>query len=130
MARRKKNSDGQPTLFGEPTMVGAIANCDRCGVRVQVAARSRESWPFRLATVPQGLCANCAVTTFLYNTYPINMQLDESGLQLLLQPGMRQAFAYMIPNCDMSDSEINWEIVVENWHLPVVEHLGPTNPYR
>ncbi len=109
---------------------GAIANCDRCGALMRLAAkRNEKSMPFKLAKVPKGLCANCVVTEFLYNTYPVNEQLDRSGPQILLVPHMRQAFAPILKNCDMSVDEIDWPTIVRNWSLPVKTKRGPRNPY-
>lgn len=130
MAKRKNNTANQPDLFDGVSMVGAMANCKRCDVRLQVApSRNGEAWPFRLAKTPNGFCANCVVTEFLYNAYPINMQLDKDGPRILLHPQMRQAFHGIIESSDMRDEEINWELVVENWSLPVCQKRGPTNPY-
>lgn len=116
-------------------MMQAAANpdafCDRCHAPMRLAAkRNEESFPFKLATVPKGFCANCIVTVFLYNTYPVNEILDRSGPQILLVPHMRQAFAPIVEKSDMNIDEISWELVVKNWTLPVKQKKGPKNPYR
>ena len=112
---------------------GARANCERCGIALQVAAaRSEESAPFRRADVPKGFCADCVFTQFLYNTYPINMQLDRSGPQVLLHPEMRQAILLcgLLNRCDMNVDELDWQRIVDNWDLPVACEPSATNPYR
>jgi len=68
--------------------------CDRCKRPIQLAAKRRreDSRPFRLAKVPKGVCADCVMTQFLYNTYPINMQIDRAGPEGA-DPGCRAARA-------------------------------------
>lgn len=118
----------------QPTQnAGALATCERCGRQCQVAPSRREdSKPFRLAKVPKGVCPECVMTQFLYTTYPVNMQIDEAGPELLLNPMIPQAFEMsgLLQGCDLSIEEINWQRVVDNWKLPVkVKHDG-RNPYR
>jgi hypothetical protein len=106
------------------------ANCERCGVLMRLAEkRNEKSMPFKLARIPKGLCANCVVTEFLYNTYPVNEILDRSGPQILLVPHMRNAFAPILQDCDMGVDEINWALIVQNWSLPVKTKRGARNPY-
>ena len=113
---------------------GAPCICDRCKRPLRVAVRRREdSAPFRLAKVPKGECPDCVMTGFLYNTYPINMQIDEAGPELLLKPMIRDAFLMsgILDGCDMSVDEIDWQRVVDNWNLPVaVAKNDGRNPYR
>ncbi len=111
-----------------------LANCDRCGRQLRVAeSRREESKPFRLAKAPKGVCPECVMTQFLYNTYPINMQIDEAGAELLLKPMIAEAFVAsgLMDGCDMDISEVNWQRVVDNWKLPVdIAKKNPMNPYR
>lgn len=112
---------------------GAIANCERCGRKLRVAAQRREaSAPFKLSKNIKGFCPECVMTQFLYNTYPINMQIDEAGPQVLLNPLIRDAFLMsgILDGCDMSIEEINWHYLVENWSLPVKIQKTGLNPYR
>lgn len=109
------------------------ATCERCGKQLQVApSRRKDSKPFRLAKVPKGVCADCVMTQFLYNTYPINMQIDEAGPELLLKPGIREAFLAcgLLEHCDLTIDEIDWQRVVNNWRLPVQISKDGRNPYR
>ncbi|HZP02635.1 MAG TPA: hypothetical protein VFD30_20460 [Terriglobia bacterium] len=108
-------------------------NCERCGALIQLSpTRNPESKPFRLAAVPKGVCADCVMTQFLYNTYPINMQIDEAGPELLLKPGITDAFVMcgLLEGCDLKIEEINWRRVVANWNLPVKVKRDGRNPYR
>jgi hypothetical protein len=112
---------------------GAIAYCERCKRKLQVAAKRREdSKPFRLAKVPKGVCPECVMTQWLYNTYPVNMQIDIAGPELLLKPQIREAFVAsgILSGCDLSIDEINWEWLVANWKLPVKVSKSERNPYR
>jgi hypothetical protein len=72
------------------------------------------------------------MTEFLYNTYPVNMQIDEAGPELLLKPGIAEAFVSsgLLDECDMDIEEVNWRCVVQNWKLPVKIKKSALNPYR
>ena len=131
---------GEPILAPEPKsqyalidLAGRVTNCDRCGAPCRVAdRRNPESHPFKLSEKPKGVCANCVMTQFLYNTYPINLQIDEAGPELLLKPGIREAFLScgLLDGCDLNIDEVNWAQVVANWALPVQHRKSPTNPYK
>jgi hypothetical protein len=111
-----------------------MTKCERCKKLIVLAAerRNEDSHPFRLAKVPKGVCANCVMTQFLYNTYPINMQIDEAGPELLLKPGICEAFlsSGLLGHSDLNIDEIEWERVVANWDLPVKIQKSGMNPYR
>ncbi len=96
------------------------------------AKRNEKSAPFRLAKIPKGVCANCVVTQFLYNTYPLNQQIDEAGPDLLLKPLIGDAFLMsgILDDCDMKVDEIDWRLVVKNWALPVKITKSAQNCYR
>lgn len=130
MAKKRKPLTPEPPVKAQP---GAIGFCERCGMKLQVAAaRNENSAPFRLAAIPKGFCADCVVTQFLYDTYPINMQLDERGPGVLLHPQMREAMLMsgILEGCDMNVDEINWQRIVHNWGLPVECRKSATNPYE
>jgi hypothetical protein len=127
----KKPSHIQQDLFDDTLAAQATTTCMRCRQPIRLAPRQREeSYPFRLAVINEGVCANCVVTEFLYNTYPINEQLDRAGPEILLHPLMSKAFQPIVAQCDMNVEEIDWQLVVANWHLPVEVRLTATNPYR
>ncbi len=111
-----------------------MTKCERCGQLIALAAerRNEDSHPFRLAKIPQGVCANCVMTQFLYNTYPINMQIDEAGPELLLRPGIREAClsSGLLVHSDLNIDEVDWGQVVANWDLPVKIQKNGMNPYR
>jgi hypothetical protein len=112
---------------------GKVTNCDRCGDPCRVAdRRNLESKPFRLSEKPKGVCANCVMTQFLYSAYPVNLQIDEAGPELLLRPGIREAFLScgLLEGCDLNINEVNWTRVVANWNLPVAIIKSGRNPYR
>ena len=85
----------------------------------------------RASAVPNGVCANCSVTEFLMNSYPLNMQLEEYGPEILLHPGMTEQFAPLmeVNKAQARPEEIDWQTVVRNWHLPVKVRRSPTNPW-
>jgi hypothetical protein len=112
-----------------------MVKCERCAVLITLAPEERRhegSHPFRLAKEPKGVCANCVMTQFLYNTYPINMQIDDAGPELLLNPAIREAFTRcgLLEHADLNIDEVNWAAVVRNWKLPVAIRESGKNPYR
>lgn len=111
-----------------------VAKCSRCGVAVKVASHRRSNAEIlRLSKTTTGVCANCAVTEFLYNTYPANSIIDERGPEMLLHPQVGEAFVQsgLMGRADMDIREVNWQTVVANWYLPVkVAKNNPRNPYR
>ncbi len=111
-----------------------MTKCERCGKLIYLNAEKRheDAHPFRLAKEPKGVCANCVMTQFLYNTYPINMQIDEAGPELLLNPEIREAFTRcgLLNHSDLNIDEVDWAAVVKNWKLPVKVHKSGLNPYR
>lgn len=127
-----KTADTKPSDRLVPVKSGC--NCSRCGRGCRVAGPWKENAElFRRGKVPSGVCADCVVTQFLYNTYPINMQIDEGGPELLLKPGIREAFLScgILERADLTIDEISWERIVANWALPVlVRKNDPRNPYR
>jgi hypothetical protein len=112
-----------------------MAKCDRCGKLITLApesSRHEDAHPFRLAKEAKGVCANCVMTQFLYNTYPINMQIDDSGPELLLNPAIREAFIRcgLLAHSDLNIDEVEWSEVVRHWKLPVKIQKSGMNPYR
>ena len=71
---------------------GLPCQCERCHRPLRIDPGRPDAEIFRRAKVPSGVCPDCLITQFLYNTYPINMQIDEAGPELLLKPGIREAF--------------------------------------
>lgn len=120
--------NSQPSLFSEDK----TCSCKRCGVKCRVTGpASPEATLLRLSEEPKGVCVNCCVTEFLMNSYPLNMQLEDYGPEILLHPGMTEQFTPLmqVHHAQANPEEINWELVVRNWHLPVKVKRGPTNPW-
>ena len=117
----------------ESTSFEAPCQCERCHRPLRVDPGRPDAEIFRRAKVPAGVCPDCLVTQFLYNTYPINLQLDETGPELLLKPGIREAFLAcgIMERADLTIDEVNWQRVVDQWNLPVeIAKNGGRNPYR
>ena len=105
------------TLFDR----AGLTNCERCGTQLQVdAAPGSKAKLLRRSKVPKGFCINCAVHNFLRNTYPPNIQLAESGPQILLIPHIQTVFAGIMEAgfADANPDEIDWQRIVDNWELP------------
>jgi len=70
----------------------------------------------------------------MVNTYPVNMIIEESehGPSLLLYPHIQEQFVVIMRsgNADMIPEEIDWELVVKNWALPLKVKTSPMNPHR
>ena len=80
----------QGTLFNE----AGTTDCERCGAKIKVdATPGSEAKMLRRSKVPKGFCINCAVHNWLRNTYPPNIQLAESGPEILLIPHIQTVFA-------------------------------------
>lgn len=104
-------------------------NCERCGVQLQVDAMpDSRAKLLRRSKVSKGFCINCAVHNFLRNTYPPNIQLAESGPQILLIPHIQTVFAGIMKAgfADANPDEINWQQIVDNWELPFSKVVKPS----
>ncbi len=111
----------------------AIVLCERCGARCKVGdKRNPDAKMLRLSREPKGLCVNCATHDWLRNTYPVNMQVAESGPGILVHPHIRKIFGDLMQaaGADAKLDEINWNLVNENWDLPFPHKIKPsaTNP--
>lgn len=98
-----------------------FCQCERCGVRLQVGpAPGSEARLLRRSKVPKGFCINCAVHNFLRNTYPPNIQLAESGPEILLIRHIQDVFVGIMKAgfADANPDEIDWQRIVDNWELP------------
>lgn len=106
--------------------MSANVNCERCGATCRVEPL-KSSKAKMLRHSNKGLCVNCAVHDWLRNTYPINMQLAESGPGILVHPQMRELFADIMRTAgsDASSDEINWNLIIENWDLPFADKVKP-----
>lgn len=106
-----------------------FCQCGRCGVKLQVGpAPGTEARLLRRSKVPKGFCVNCAVHNFLRNTYPPNIQLAESGPEILLMPHLQEVFTNIMRAgfADAVPGEIDWQVIVDNWELPFREKVKAT----
>ena len=108
--------------------IGGV-KCERCGAQLQVgAAPGSKAKMLRRSKVPKGFCINCAVHNFLRNTYPPNIQLAESGPEILLIPHIQTVFAGIMKAgfADANPDEIDWQRIVDNWELPFSKDVKPS----
>lgn len=111
-----------------------FCNCSRCGAICKVSATVKsDAKMLRRAVVPKGYCVNCSVTDFLAHVYPANMIIEQSshGAAILLFPPIQQQFIEIMKahRADASPDEINWELIVKNWDLPLKVSMTNTNPH-
>lgn len=107
----------------------SFCQCQRCGAQLQVgAAPSSKARLLRRSKVPKGFCVNCAVHNFLRNTYPPNIQLAESGPEILLILHIQKLFADImkVGFADANPDEIDWQRIVDNWELPFLKKVKPS----
>lgn len=105
------------------------ARCNRCDMPLKVDAKpGSKAKLLRRAKTADGYCVHCAMHDWLRNTYPINLQLAESGPRILLYPHVRDVFAGIMRagNSDATLDEINWNYIVECWDLPFPEPVKPS----
>jgi hypothetical protein len=112
-------------------MTGKIeyCNCERCGAKLQVGpAPGSEAKMLRRSKETKGLCINCAVHDFLRHTYPPNIQLAESGPEILLIPHIQELFAGIMKAgfADANPDEVDWQLIVDNWDLPFPKKVKPS----
>lgn len=106
-----------------------IVNCERCQANCRVnTLRNPNAKMLRRSKEPKGLCVNCAVHNFLRNTYPPNIQLAESGPEILLIPHIQKLFADIMKAgfADARPDEIDWQRIVDNWDLPFPSKIKPS----
>ena len=106
-----------------------FCQCERCGAQLQVGpAPGPEAKLLRRSKMTKGFCVNCAVHNFLKNTYPPNIQLAESGPEILLIPHIQKLFADIMKSgfADANPDEIDWQRIVDNWELPFRKKVKPS----
>ena len=98
--------------------------CPRCSKPCRVSDRPSRSdaKPLRLAkSAHEGLCANCAITAFILSVETLAYAVKLNGpKKTLLMPEAQAGFAelFKVGNADADISEINWQVVVDNWNMP------------
>lgn len=102
--------------------------CKRCGRKCQTSDKTDpESVLVRRTAIPDGCCADCAITCFV-KTGPLAQVTGgawsapgfEIGSALRLPHVQDQFFAvFRAAGCATVGTEINWERVIENWQEPI-----------
>lgn len=109
----------QPALFERPA--GDIVHCPRCGLPCRLHPPENEDARLlkKTADISNGLCPNCAVTSWFMASPLWEMVRDKP--EALLLPHFQAQFAELMQagNADMKPGEINWQEVVRNWNLPM-----------
>ncbi len=107
----------QLSLFG-----ARVGHCPRCGRLCQATGpKNLDARLMRRASDPAaGLCPNCAITDFILSVEPMAHAIEKNGPEILLTPHVQEQFGTLliIGQADADQSEIDWEVVVKNWHLP------------
>jgi hypothetical protein len=120
--RRSSSGPAAPGVRREVLpLAGHVGPCKRCGAPCAVAEmRNADARFLRHAKVPEGYCASCAVTEWLFV-----MGLRETSIPnpaVLRLPHVQEQMAVILRNAhaDMVPAEIDWEQVIANWNLPFV----------
>lgn len=96
--------------------------CRRCDAECHFTGdRNPEARVMRRSAVPEGLCANCAMTSFIQNMEPLPTVIErQGGPEVLLNPTVQAQVAAVLAagNADAHPSEIDWPTLVANWDLP------------
>ena len=116
----------------EPRPAGTdrtVCLCERCGGLVCIDPKPHsEATMLRRGKTSDGYCVDCAVHDWLRNTYPINIQLAESGPAALAHAEIQRQFEDMmrLGNADASPDEIHWDRIIANWERPFPRPVKPT----
>lgn len=106
-----------------------VVPCQRCELPLRVNPKpSSKATMLKRAKDGKGLCVHCAAHDWLRNTYPINIQLAESGPRALLMPHIQEMYAEIMRSqlADAKPDEISWNRIVEFWELPFPHKIKPT----
>ena len=125
----------RPPKRPPPLPPGTKVTCPRCGKPCTVRRGPREGErPLTCSNTRKGLCANCAVTRWLKETFPELLTAEENaalephrndprwridgGPAALLLPHIQQQFEAVmrVGNCPVSPDEIDWPTIVANWN--------------
>lgn len=94
--------------------------CLRCGVPCQVTTPGSEEARILRRTTKPGLCASCALASFIKNTVPLAGIVECQGPDVLLLPVVQEQVYRVMEagNADASPGEIDWPRLVADWSLP------------
>ena len=109
----KKEYLGECTRCSKPFRVSGPQNKNVCLVPYATAQKAKE----------RGLCADCAATAFLMSVETMLYGINLNGVKILLDPRIQQQFAeiMIIGAADARPEDIDWERVVANWALPLLD---------
>ena len=104
-----------------------VVFCSRCGLPCKLANHAtEEARLLKHATSPEtsGYCPDCAIADFMKNHSPLGylMEQNPAGKEMLLDSRVQARFARLLQagNADAKPTEINWQVVYDNWDLPFV----------
>lgn len=106
-----------------------VVHCQRCELPLRVNSKPEsKATMLKRAKDGKGLCVHCAVHDWLRNTYPINIQLAESGPCALLVPHIQEMYGGIMRSqlADAKPDEISWNRIVEFWDLPFPHKIKTT----
>ena len=110
--------------------INNVTYCQRCKVKLDVNPNPEsKAIMLKRSKNKKGLCINCAVHDWLRNTYPVNMILaGMQNPQCLLLPHLQEQFAGIMKAgmADAKPDEINWQAIIDNWHLPFPNKVKAT----
>ena len=104
-------------------MVIKIVLCPRCYQPCQISDEPSkpDAQPLkRTKDIQKGLCPNCALTGFIKSVETMGYGIAKNGVEMFRNPLVQKGFAdlFKAGNSDANISEINWNVVIENWDLP------------
>ncbi len=95
------------------------AKCERCERLCVVAPSANpQGRPMRRAQVPKGMCPNCILTWFLQSP-PLNALLTDPAMLRLPHVQTQVGNILRAGQSDLSLQEVDWDIVIANWALPM-----------
>jgi hypothetical protein len=76
-----------------------------------------------------GLCPDCSITSFIMSVETLMYGIEKNGMGILLDRRIQVGFEELmkVGNADAKPEQINWQNVVDNWHLDMPERKGKAN---
>lgn len=100
-----------------------VVNCERCNRLCKLAPipESKAKLLKRAKTPKGGLCINCSATSFIMSIPTLMVGINKNGVDILLNQHVVNQFTEVLKAgfADANPNEIDWELVVKNWHLPI-----------
>jgi hypothetical protein len=99
---------------------GTLSRCERCAVPLRVAdERNPDAKMIRRSKTVEGVCIGCAVREwFALYRHILPPTFEPTHL---LAPHIRETFGALMraSHSDARPEEIDWQHVVDHWHLPM-----------